>query len=819
MGKKIYSVFAIFTFVFQLQAQMVSIIESEGWLESAFVKWTPIDTAISYQVFYSGKGITNKSIDNQLIRTYPDYIRADVMGIEAGTYTLKVLPVFQNSVGDTTTIENINVLTYDRSGFAFSGDRIPGAYKANGTLKDNAVVIYITENSKNKVNLNVSGANANPCVGLQTILDGFKKGEDTRPLVIRMVGQITDPDYLLKGDVVIENNQNASGYITLEGVGEDAVADGWGIRLKNASNIEIRNIGTMNCNSDEGDNIGLQQDNDHIWVHHNDFFYGDAGTDSDQAKGDGALDCKESTYVTISYNHFWDSGKSNLLGNGGETMGYFTYHHNWYDHSDSRHPRVREHTVHVFNNYFDGNAKYGIGATTACSIFAENNYFRNCKYPMLISEQGTDVYGSNDGTFSGDPGGMIKAFGNYMEGETRFVDQTDFPTDFDAYVTASADETIPSTITTVSGGNTYNNFDTNTSLMYNYDVDSPTAARDKVTLYAGRVSGGDFKWTFDNSVDDASYDVNVALKLALASYTTKLLSIQGDSISGGGGDDDPPTEGDEIHNFTTDGLASTFYTITGNLSTSYGTVNYGDLTLTQCLKIESSTSITFNTTRAGTLTLVFNASNSSNIKVDGTTYEYSTNVFEIDLEAGSHSITKASSAYLFYMSMVYENSGSQYVLTLNTVGSGTVTGAGTYDAGSSVPISATPDAGWKFNGWTGDTTSSEPNLSITLNSNLNLIANFVEIQDDVQEQAFSNIQTYPNPFNESTTISFTLNSRQNISYVVFDLSGRIIDQMQATSYNAGEVSQQYVKADLKAGIYMMTIRIGNEKQHIRLVVN
>ena len=38
---------------------------------------------------------------------------------------------------------------------------------------------------------------------------------------------------------------------------------------------------------------------------------------------------------------------------------YITYHHNWFDHSDSRHARVRTMSVHMYNNYYDGNAKYG----------------------------------------------------------------------------------------------------------------------------------------------------------------------------------------------------------------------------------------------------------------------------------------------------------------------------------------------------------------------------------------------------------------------------------------------------------------------------
>ena len=145
---------------------------------------------------------------------------------------------------------------------------------------------------------------------------------------------------------------------------------------------------------------------------------------SDQVKGDGALDTKKSTYITHSYNHFWDSGKCNLQGMKDETTdNKITYHHNWYDHSDSRHPRIRTCTVHIYNNYFDGNAKYGVGVTMGASAFVENNYFRSTAKmkPMLSSGQGTDAQG--EGTFSGEAGGIIKAFGNFFDGSYDLMTQ------------------------------------------------------------------------------------------------------------------------------------------------------------------------------------------------------------------------------------------------------------------------------------------------------------------------------------------------------------------------------------------------------------
>lgn len=540
----------------QIWAQQVTIKEASGWLESAFVKWQPVSNAQSYNVYYSGNGFVDKKIDDQLIRSYGSYYRADVPGLKAGTYTIKVKPVLSGTEGTGSTTGNLIVLAQDRNGFAFDGGRVPGGYNADGTPKTGAVILYITQNTKNTISMDITGASTNPCVGLQNILYAIKKGKDTRPFIIRLIGNITDFSVMEGGDIVIENANNASSYVTLEGVGNDAVANGWGIRLKAASNIEVSNIGVMNCNSTAGDNIGMQQDNDHIWVHNCDLFYGNAGSDADQIKGDGALDNKTSTYITLAYNHFWDSGKASLLGlSEGTTTGlYITYHHNWFDHSDSRHPRVRYYSAHIYNNYFDGVSKYGSGSTLGSSLFVEGNYFRNSKHPMLTSLQGSDIWDEANqvnnagtmGTFSGEAGGSIKAFNNIFDADIatnnmRFVAYGDTnplynisgkissTTDFDAYAATSRGEVVSSNVKSKSGANTYNNFDTNASLyVKNLVTDQPATAKTKVTQYAGRVSGGDLKWTFDNSIDDKSSLVITALKSALTNYTGSLVAVQGE---------------------------------------------------------------------------------------------------------------------------------------------------------------------------------------------------------------------------------------------------------------------------------------------------
>ncbi|MBQ8825093.1 MAG: pectate lyase, partial [Ruminococcus sp.] len=441
----------------------VSITKSVGYAEGAYVEWAPVSGADGYNVYCDGV-----QLDSMLVRQYPSNFRADAVGLKAGSHTLKVVPVSGGKEISGSAEATVSVKAHDRSGFGFVNGTSSGAYNEDGTLKNNAVVVYVTEQNKNTVtaDINSTGKGASTLTGIQDIILGYKKGKESRPLCVRVIGNITDPEVLTKGDLYLDT---VTAGMTIEGIGNDAVFNGFGLVMKNCSNVEVRNIGFMNCNSSEGDDCGLQQANNHVWVHNCDFFYGDAGSDADQVKGDGALDTKKSTYVTHSYNHFWDNGKCNLQGMKDETTeNYITYHHNWYDHSDSRHPRIRTCSVHIYNNYFDGNAKYGVGVTMGASAFVNNNYFRNCKNPMMSSGQGTDAKG--EGTFSGETGGIIKACANYIEGAASYITYEQDNKEFDAYEVSNPSDTVPDSVKAVSGGTTYNNFDTS-SLMYGYKPD------------------------------------------------------------------------------------------------------------------------------------------------------------------------------------------------------------------------------------------------------------------------------------------------------------------------------------------------------------
>ena len=508
-----------------------AIIQEGGWFETAYVVWEAVSAASGYNVYVQPAGASAwTKLDSMLVREYPGYWRADALGLKAGSYTMKVVPVIggaENAAASMTT-GTLQVIAHDRSGYAFvSGASLKGgqtvttssgAYNDDGTLKPNAVVIYVTNDNKNTVTATLNGATY---TGLSNILATSVLKKVSTPICIRLIGNITDlasGSAFDKGDLLIDTNGKSFG-LTIEGVGCDATCNGFGIRIKNSSNVEIRNLAVMNCNSSEGDSIGLQQTNDHIWVHNCDLFYGHAGSDSDQAKGDGALDTKKSHYVTHSYNHFWDTGKSNLQGGStSDTSDNITYHHNWYDHSDSRHPRVRVATVHVYNNYYDGVSKYGIGAAYKSEVISEGNYFRNTKNPMLISTLGTDK-GVN--TMSGETPGILTSYQDYVVGATSWIPNVAGIPGATSWNASSYDCVIVDTQYTA----------------YPYQLQSAEQAMETVKAYAGRINHGDFIWRFNNSVDDTAYDVNTPLKSALNSYKGSVVSAGGVKITSGTGGD------------------------------------------------------------------------------------------------------------------------------------------------------------------------------------------------------------------------------------------------------------------------------------------
>jgi pectate lyase len=203
--------------------------------------------------------------------------------------------------------------------------------------------------------------------------------------IIRVSGMIS-----LSGMHKVNSNKS------ILGIGSGSGISGGGLNLSSVSNVIIRNLVFRNA---DDDSINVQESAHNIWIDHNDLSNG----------FDGLVDIKRgSDFVTVSWNHFHNHDKTALLGhddgNGGQDIGHLrvTYHHNWFDGTTQRHPRVRfGNPVHVYNNYYNGNSGYGVASTCNAGVLVERNYFENVPHPTV--------------TQTGDsPSGNLRVINNYL---------------------------------------------------------------------------------------------------------------------------------------------------------------------------------------------------------------------------------------------------------------------------------------------------------------------------------------------------------------------------------------------------------------------
>ena len=666
-------------------AGVIQITEAKGWQESAYLKWAPFEGASSYNVY-----VDDKKIDAQLVRQYKSYYRADVLGLKEGTYSVKVVPVNADGkeIAGANTASNLVVKSYNREGFAHFKYAGVGAYNNDGTLKAGAKVLYITAKTAKTVSTTVNTGKQETITGLQSIIDAYSKGKDTTPIAFRIIGKVnlSDLDHIsssAEGLQVKGKGAHSVMNMTFEGVGDDATVYGFGFLLRNTKSVEFRNFAIMRCLDDA---MSLDTNNSHVWIHNMDLFYGKKGSAADQAKGDGTVDIKgDSKYVTVAYNRFWDNGKASMCGMKSETgENWITYHHNWFDHSDSRMARVRTMSVHMYNNYYQHCDVYGIGATSGSSIFMESNYFDAVKRPIMSSLQGTDAKG--DGTFSSEKGGLIKAYGNVFANKPdnfSYITYAENNTSFDAYEVSDPSEQVPASVKTLVGGTSYNNFDTDPSLMYAYAADKAEDVPSIVEGFygAGRLNHGDIDFAIPDEtvVTNGHQQPLPALASILDAYTSGVVKVfgesnatgEGGSTEGGstggstggtteGGSTVTPIEGTVLVTFTDSKPSSSIVTVSGNYATNKGTATIDGTSYSTCVKMESATNISVTVDKKVTMTLYFSSADTkTNAKIDGkkpaevnAVIDSTAKTMTVTLDAGSHTITKQDTCNLFGIKLV-----------------------------------------------------------------------------------------------------------------------------------------------------------------------
>ena len=678
----------------QVNVMAASLSTVGGWYETLYAEWTdsnPDSTAVKvgYKLS-SDSSYTYLSGDDYtyLIRSSNGKGRVDIPGLKAGTYDIEVTA----SDGTVYTSTGVKVYAHDRSGYAhFNYSEGVGAYNNDGTPKSNAIIVYVTDDNKNSVTI--------PGYGNQTISYTKSTGEtwtrdtagigdilnnnysfikqvtvtDNHPLIIRFIGTVTAPENLTPynaKDTALGGSTGDNGYlaickdsrnITLEGIGTDATIEGWGFTFAKSStadattdkNFEVSNLTFKNYPEDglafqghDSNTIGIAR----CWVHNNTFYPGYCSNpaESDKAEGDGSCDFKRGYYYTLSYNHFIDCHKTNLLGSGSaDEQWYMTLHHNWYENVGSRQPLAANGNVHIYSTYFSGASSTTVDTRYKNSTFLEENYYDSCKN-YFKSRTSTCRAKSYNETFSGGSIGSVTGTRTVASSRTQ---------------SALTDNTF-----NFPNGDSMKDWDMNTTHFYynssskksDVQVLTPSA---QVPTYVKAHAGTLQALSSDpgTTPGEGGSDVTESTTKSEATTETTTKASTGDSTTETT-TSAPVVSGGYSHSFDA-GTVSSFYTITGNLSESKGEVTYNGDTITQCLKMESSTNITFNAPAAGTFTLVFGgttAASGKTVKIDGTSYTADSNgIVTADLSAGSHTVTKGDSINLFYMNYAVSGTSTE----------------------------------------------------------------------------------------------------------------------------------------------------------------
>ncbi|HBY17685.1 MAG TPA: glycoside hydrolase, partial [Candidatus Marinimicrobia bacterium] len=71
---------------------------------------------------------------------------------------------------------------------------------------------------------------------------------------------------------------------------------------------------------------------------------------------------------------------------------------------------------------------------------------------------------------------------------------------------------------------------------------------------------------------------------------------------------------------------------------------------------------------------------------------------------------------------------------------------------------------------------------------------------------------YPNPFNATTVIHFSLDASANVSFTLYDLAGREIRSMKQKNCSSGPNTLPLDLSGLSSGLYLYTLSTGQQGQ-------
>ncbi len=111
-------------------------------------------------------------------------------------------------------------------------------------------------------------------------------------------------------------------------------------------------------------------------------------------------------------------------------------------------------------------------------------------------------------------------------------------------------------------------------------------------------------------------------------------------------------------------------------------------------------------------------------------------------------------------------------------------------------------------------------LNASMNSDFAVVRynNTINTGINTIDNQTSEIKIYPNPFANSTTISFSIPQTQKVSFKIVDVSGRLVSTLSDKIYEAGENKLVWNAEELNAGVYFLQIQTAENLQTKKLIV-
>jgi len=107
----------------------------------------------------------------------------------------------------------------------------------------------------------------------------------------------------------------------------------------------------------------------------------------------------------------------------------------------------------------------------------------------------------------------------------------------------------------------------------------------------------------------------------------------------------------------------------------------------------------------------------------------------------------------------------------------------------------------------------DPSLKLKYDATVNVS----ETEDEIPNN-FVLYSNYPNPYNNSTKISYEIPVQSNVSIILYDALGREVATLVNEVKPSGKHQFSFVENNLVSGVYFYTLRAGNYSQTKKMIL-